>query len=93
LKCGRREFQAYVVSEGWTYQRTRGSHSSWRKPGFPRPVIIDEGHDDLPEKEITSNLKTMGKTRDDLRKFLGQPSKKKTKEEEEEEEAGGKPEK
>jgi hypothetical protein len=35
----------------------------------------------------------MGKTRDDLRKFLGQPSKKKTKEEEEEEEAGGKPEK
>lgn len=63
--------ERFLAENGWIAGRTRSSHTSWTRAGCQRPAIVDSNFDDLPEEHIRSILKTMGKTRSDLRKFLG----------------------
>lgn len=79
MTCTTRDFQKFAKEHGWTHSRTEGSHESWEKPGAKRVVVIDVKYRDMSNDHISSNLSTMGLTKEDLREFLGQPTKKKDK--------------
>ncbi len=76
MKCEREAFEAFLAENGWSLARTKSSHSSWTKPGCSRPVVVDTNYEDVPDMHLTSNLRTMGLTRKDLRDFLDRGAKK-----------------
>ena len=63
--------ESFLAANGWAPSRTESSHTSWKGPGCIRPAIVDSNYDDLPEQHIKSILRAIGKTRSDLRQFLG----------------------
>jgi len=71
LKVLRKEIEEFLRSEGWAVSRIASSHSVWRKPGALRPVVVDLNYADVPEDHQRTILKSMGRSRRDLRKFLG----------------------
>jgi predicted RNA binding protein YcfA (HicA-like mRNA interferase family) len=74
LKVEREGIEGFLSSHGWKRSENpkKGSHISWKKDGALRPAVVDMNYADIPEEHIRSILKAMGKSRADLRKFLGQ---------------------
>jgi len=52
-----RTLERIFEADGWVYCRTRGSHRSYTKPGFNRPVIIPM-YKDCGLDIIKSNMRT-----------------------------------
>ena len=63
-------FRDYLIRCGLNHIRTRGGHEVWSAKGLTRPVILQTHVDPVPEFIIKNNLRTMGKSVDDLIKFL-----------------------
>ena len=71
MKVTIEEMGAYLIAEGWRLGRERASHQAWTKPGHLRPAILDVNYRDVPEDHLRTILHAMGRTRGDLRSFLG----------------------
>jgi predicted RNA binding protein YcfA (HicA-like mRNA interferase family) len=54
-----RVLERIFEADGWTFSRSRGSHRSYTKPGYPRPVIIPM-YRDCGLDIIKSNMRTAG---------------------------------
>lgn len=67
------DFIAFLNSLNYQLVRIKASHSMYNIPGNnkSRPIVIRESDKEIPGFHIKSNLKTMGKTLEDLNKFLG----------------------
>lgn len=66
------EFERFLESQGWEFDRIVGGHVKWKKKGALRPVILQSHIKLVPEMVIRSNLRTMGCKVEDLELFLKQ---------------------
>jgi len=57
------------LAAGFQFQRQKGSHRSYTRPGVIRPVIIPT-YKEVPVAIIRNNLKTAGITRDEYFELL-----------------------
>lgn len=64
------DFRKFLSSQGFTFDRTKGDHEIWIKPGVNRPVVFPTKDKELSPFFIKSNLKTMELSFDDIDKFL-----------------------
>ncbi|MBI1781428.1 MAG: type II toxin-antitoxin system HicA family toxin [Sphingobacteriales bacterium] len=55
---------------GLNYIRTSGGHEIWSAKGLTSPVVLQTHIDPVPEFIIKNNLRTIGKTEEDLLTFL-----------------------
>jgi len=55
----RRKFERFLVSVGCSFERQKGSHRIFWKPGLTRPVVVP-AHGLLTKSLIASNLRTLG---------------------------------
>ena len=58
-----RTLERIFEADGWTYCRSKGSHRSYTKPGFLRPVIIPM-YRDVGIDIIKSNMRTANMSHD-----------------------------
>ena len=70
MKVLRWEIEAFLSAHGWARSRRASSHEAWTKPGRPRPAIVDHNCNEMPEEHIRSILRSMGLSRNVLRKYL-----------------------
>jgi len=49
--------------DGWNFKREKGSHRSYTKPGFIRPVVIPK-YDEVGIDVITANMRTARMSRE-----------------------------
>jgi hypothetical protein len=63
-------FRCFLRHNGLKHVRTSSGHEVWSGVAFTRPVIIQTHIDPIPLFVIKTNLRTMGLTLTDLRKFL-----------------------
>lgn len=63
-------FRDYLMHCGLRHIRTKGGHEVWSAKGLTRPVILQTHVDPIPEFIIKNNLRTMGRSVEDLLKFL-----------------------
>lgn len=61
-----RDFRKLMKFWGLTHVRTKGSHESWSKAGMTRPAILQSNKKEVPRHILSTNLKSIGKTMDDL---------------------------
>ena len=59
-----RDIRSFLIFVGCVKDRTRGGHEAWRKPGLPRPIIIQTHVDPVPEHVVRSIIKDLGVSRD-----------------------------
>ena len=64
------EFERFLESQGWTYEKSVGGHDKWKKKGALRPVILQSHIKVVPEMVIRTNLRTLGCKVEDLKLFL-----------------------
>jgi predicted RNA binding protein YcfA (HicA-like mRNA interferase family) len=58
-------WEKFLTLKGFTYQRTRGSHDLWTKPGYRTiPVWGDEKQ--IPAMHLKTSCRTIGCTTDEL---------------------------
>jgi predicted RNA binding protein YcfA (HicA-like mRNA interferase family) len=55
--------ECVILAHGFKFDRQKGSHRSYTKPGVTRPVVIPT-YDKLDKFLIKTNLKTAGISRD-----------------------------
>jgi len=67
---GLKDFQRFLLNQGLTCIRTKGSHEIWSKKDLTRPVIIQSSIDPIPIFIVKNNLRTMGLTTEDLINYL-----------------------
>jgi len=58
-------------ADGWIFKREKGSHRSYTKPGFIRPVVIPK-YDEVGVDIITSNMRTARMSRERYFELLAQ---------------------
>jgi predicted RNA binding protein YcfA (HicA-like mRNA interferase family) len=58
-----RTLERIFEADGWMFSRTKGSHRSYTKPGYPRAVIIPS-YRDIGIDIIKSNMRTAGMDND-----------------------------
>ncbi len=58
-----RTLEKIFQADGWQYRKTKGSHRSYTKPGFIRPVIIPM-YPDCGVDIIMANMRTAGMSRE-----------------------------
>ena len=58
-----RDFEKFLLSEGYLFKGITGSHAKYKKIGIVRPVIVPR-HKKLPDFVIITNLRTMGITKE-----------------------------
>ena len=63
-------FRDYLLYCGLHHIRTKGGHEVWSAKTLTLPVILQTHVDPVPEFIIKNNLRTMGKSAEDLIKFL-----------------------
>ena len=54
-----KEFEKFLLYIGCSFERQKGSHRIYSKPGLPRPVIVPT-YKSLPVFIIKNNLRTLG---------------------------------
>jgi len=67
---GLKDFQRFLLHQGLTRIRTKGSHEIWSRKDLTRPVIIQASKDPIPGFIVKNNLRTMGLKDEDLIRFL-----------------------
>ncbi|MBI3256127.1 MAG: type II toxin-antitoxin system HicA family toxin [Candidatus Andersenbacteria bacterium] len=60
-KVSWQEFEKFLLFIGCTFERQKGSHRVYGKPGLNRPVILP-AYKELPVFVIKNNLRTLGMT-------------------------------
>ena len=55
---------------GLEFQRTKGGHELWAKPGMKRPVVFQTHLKPIPEFVILKLMKTLGIDRENFIKLL-----------------------
>jgi len=63
-------FRGFLKHHGLSQIRISSGHEIWSGKYLTRPVIIQTHIDPIPLFVIKSNLRTMGLTLNDLRKYL-----------------------
>lgn len=63
-------FRCFLLHSGLKPIRTSSGHEIWSGKALTRPVTIQTHIDPIPLFIIKTNLRTMGLTLNDLRKFL-----------------------
>ena len=58
-------------ADGWLFKREKGSHRSYTKPGFIRPVVIPK-YDEVGLDIIASNMRTAKMSRERYFELLAQ---------------------
>ena len=58
-----KQFEKFLLREGYQFKSVEGGHSKYKKPGLARPVIVPR-HKKIPEFVIMTNLRTMGMTKE-----------------------------
>ena len=58
-------------ADGWLFKREKGSHRSYTKPGFIRPVVIPK-YDEVGLDIIASNMRTPKMSRERYFELLAQ---------------------
>jgi len=67
-KLGRVNWQhvdKVLQDNGWVYKRTKGSHRSYIKAGFIRPVTLPK-HKDIATGTLANIIRTSGLTKNDF---------------------------
>jgi len=64
-------FRSFLLFKGLKHMRTSGGYEIWSGKSLTRPVTIQTHIDPIPLFIIKKNLRTMGLTLKDFRKFLG----------------------
>jgi predicted RNA binding protein YcfA (HicA-like mRNA interferase family) len=67
---GLKNFQKFLLHQGLTHIRSKGSHEIWSRKDLTRPVIIQSNIDPVPKFIIKNCLRTLGLTNEDLSNFL-----------------------
>ena len=67
---GLNDFRSFLIHHELKHIRSSGGHEVWCGKDLTRPVIIQSHIDPIPIFVIKSNLRTMGLTLNDLRKFF-----------------------
>jgi predicted RNA binding protein YcfA (HicA-like mRNA interferase family) len=57
--------------DGWVYNRTKGDHLVYIKPGYSRPIVIPKW-DEVPVFIIQNNMRTAGMSRERYFELLAQ---------------------
>jgi len=65
-----KNFKSFLLHYGLKQIRIEGGHEIWSGKELTRPVVFQTHIDPVPLFIIKSNLRTMGLTLKDLRKFL-----------------------
>ncbi|MBS1622137.1 MAG: type II toxin-antitoxin system HicA family toxin [Bacteroidetes bacterium] len=63
-------FRRYLQHCGLKHIRTKGGHEIWSAKHLTRPVVLQTHVDPIPEFIIKNTLRTIGKTEEQLLKFL-----------------------
>lgn len=63
-------FRGFLLHHGLNQIRTSGGHETWRGKKLTRPVVLQSHIDPVPLFIIKNNLRTMGLSLKDLRKYL-----------------------
>ena len=63
-------FRSFLRHNGLKPIRTSGGHETWAGKNLTRPVTLQTHIDPVPLFIIKNNLRTMGLTLNDLRRFL-----------------------
>ncbi len=63
-------FRAFLKHHGLNHIRSSGGHETWSGKTLTRPVVLQSHIDPVPLFIIKNNLRTMGLTLNDLRKYL-----------------------
>lgn len=71
VPIGYKRIVCVFEKEGFVYQRTRGDHSIYSKPGVSRPIVIPM-YDAVPVFIIKNLLRTAGIDRDRYFELLQQ---------------------
>ncbi len=64
-----RILERVFLRAGWQFARQEGSHRSYTKSGFARPIVIP-AYDEVPAAIIRTNLKTAGIERDEYFRLI-----------------------
>ncbi len=59
-----KEFEKFVLFVGCTFQRQKGDHRIYTKPGLKRPIVFPRDTA-LPEFIILNNLRILGVSREE----------------------------
>ena len=54
-----------LLANGWQYKRTKGSHRSYTKTGYQRPVIVPK-HDEIAKGTLSAIIRQSGLIRSDF---------------------------
>jgi predicted RNA binding protein YcfA (HicA-like mRNA interferase family) len=54
-----KEFEKFLLFVGCTFERQKGSHRVYSKPGLPRPIIVPT-YKSLPVFVLKNNLRLLG---------------------------------
>lgn len=65
----RQRFERFLASVGCTFERQKGSHRIFSKPGLTRPVVVP-AHGTLTVFLIASNLRTLHITTNEYLEML-----------------------
>lgn len=55
-----RQFRSFLKVAGCTYDRIKGDHEIWVKPGLKRPIVFPIKDKEITPRIIVSNLNTLG---------------------------------
>lgn len=64
------DFRAFLQYIGCEKVGINGGHEKWRKKGCLRPIVFQTHIDPIPKMVVSSNLKTLGLTREGLTLWL-----------------------
>lgn len=64
-----KEFEKFLFFVGCVFERERGDHRIYRKPGLLRPVVIPRDKQ-LPNFIVLNNLRVLGISRDQYIKIM-----------------------
>ena len=64
-----RRFEKFVIQHGCKHVRTNGDHRIYVKNGLNRPLVIPQ-YNPLPIFIILNNLRVLGVTKKELKRFL-----------------------
>lgn len=65
-----RTFRMFLKNQGLKKTRTKGGHEAWSRNNLLRPVIIQSHTDPVPAFIIRNNLKVIGVSPSDFKKWL-----------------------
>lgn len=60
-----KELEKVVLSEGWVFDRQKGSHRMYKKPGAQRPQVIPE-HKEIKKGTLKSILTALNLSQEEF---------------------------